>query len=50
LAKERMAVSEKGYKNGIGVMTAKERTAASKKGYDNGIGLCRSRQRVNPGK
>jgi len=27
LAKERMAVSEKGYKNGIGVMTAKERTA-----------------------
>jgi hypothetical protein len=34
-AEERMAASEKGYKNGLGSMSVEERTAASKKGIQD---------------
>ena len=33
-----MAASEKGYENGIGMMSAKAKMAACEKGYENGLG------------
>jgi hypothetical protein len=41
-----MAASEKGYKNGLGAMSAKERMAASQKGYENGIGVMSEEARM----
>ncbi len=47
-AKARMAVatSEKGYENGIGMMSAEARMAASEKGYENGIGAMSAEARM----
>ena len=41
-----MAASEKGYENGIGMMSAVERMAASEKGYENGIGMMSAEEKM----
>jgi hypothetical protein len=43
-AEARMVASEKGYENGIGMMSAVERRAASEKGYENGLGKAAKRE------
>jgi len=45
-AEERMAASEKGYENGLGVMSAEERMAAGQKGYENGLGAMSAEART----
>ena len=37
---------EKGYKNGLGAMSAEERMAASEKGYENGLGAMSTEARM----
>ena len=39
-------MGKKGYKNGIGAMSAEERMAASEKGYKNGIGAMSAEERM----
>jgi hypothetical protein len=39
-------MGKKGYKNGIGAMSAEEWTAAGKKGYENGIGAMSAEERM----
>ena len=49
-AEERTAAgkqgSEKGFDNGLGVMSAEERMATSKKGYENGLGVMPANERM----
>jgi ribosome modulation factor len=39
-------MGKKGYKNGIGAMSAEERMAVSEKGYKNGIGVMSAEERM----
>ena len=42
-------MGKKGYKNGLGLMSAEERMAAGKKGYENRLGLMSAEERRKVG-